>query len=185
MNAYEWGLAHGSCVEALEWRRSLGPNATQSDAWRLCEQGDWLLWQWSKLPAGRREATRPAIRRAVDWIVTRAIQRGQQVLCGVREPWAMEWLQWARGWLAGKDRSTTAAATAAARVPATARVPEVSAAARAAAWARVRARVQVMEVGAAKVVCEAACEAAAEAAEERRAQACDIHREIPEWPGET
>ena len=49
MNAYEWGVAHCSCAEALEWRRSLGPAATQSDAWRLCQRSDWMLWCLRKI----------------------------------------------------------------------------------------------------------------------------------------
>ena len=42
-SAYEWGVRHRSCSEALEWRKSLGPEATQADAWRQCHRGDWLL----------------------------------------------------------------------------------------------------------------------------------------------
>lgn len=190
MTAYEWGLSHGSCLDALDWRESLGPEATQADAWGRCERGDWLLWQWSRLPPEQIEATRPVVQRVLDGIVTRAIRRGQRALRGVREPWAREWRRWARGWLTGVDRSWASAWAVSdvtwsdkewfesrANCAATIQAVPASWAAAAAAWA-------AWATAAAEETSRAAVMAAEEEAEtERRIQARDIHRELPEWLG--
>jgi len=45
MLATDFGLRHKSCREAMEWRESLAPDATQADAWTQCHRGDWMIWQ--------------------------------------------------------------------------------------------------------------------------------------------
>jgi len=49
MLAIDFGREHDSCREAMEWRRSLGPDATQADAWRQCYRGDWMIWQLERI----------------------------------------------------------------------------------------------------------------------------------------
>jgi hypothetical protein len=154
-NAYQWGIDHGSCQGALDERRALGPDATQADWWRMCQRGDWMLWQLKRgLTGDEYAAIRPEIQSAVDRIVERAIRRvlgrsGSQV-----------WETWAERWLSGEDRSEEAArAAAAARAEA-----RVAWAAERAAWAARAARA-----------------ARAEEEDEARLQADDIRREIAEW----
>jgi hypothetical protein len=177
ISALEWGQAHGSCWEALEWRRGLGPEATQADAWRLCQLGDWLIWQWGRLPVDAQHRTEPAMRRAVDRIVARAIRRGVRSLRGNREPWAREWRAWARAWLDGSDRSEGAAWGEAWAAEAT----EAATAAAAAAWGAAAWAAEAPEAAARAAAWAAE---APEAAAERSLQARDIRAEIPEWPWE-
>ncbi len=142
MNALEWGQTckpEPSCEGALLWRESLGPDATQADAWRLCDRGDWLIWQWQHLPKAIRRKTEPALRRAIVRIVSRAIRRGQRSLRGIRAQWATDWRRWARRWLSGEDRSADAARVAA-RAAETAWAAGAVEAARAAGAARAAAR---------------------------------------------
>ena len=106
MNAYEFGKKHGSCEEALKMRKDLGPEATQSDWWLVCDRGDWLIWQLDQV--GLSEDN-PALDRAIEKTVTRAIRRGQRELRGNVKPWAKAWRKWARGWLSGEDRSRAVA----------------------------------------------------------------------------
>ena len=195
-SALDWGRRHRSCIEALEAREALGPDATQADWWRVCPRGDWLLWQWARLPASTREVTSPAIQRAIDRIVARAIRRGQQSLRGVRSPEATAWRRWARRWLDGSDRTgvtADAADSAAARAAAwdVAWVAARVAGARAAAWTDARdvAWVAARVAGGAAAGGRArgadwAANRAANRAAERLRQARDIRRELPEWPGE-
>ena len=128
MLAIDFGLRHSSCDEAMEWRESLGPDTTQTDAWRQCHRGDWMIWQLERIG-------HPVPRDAIVRIVKRAIRRGQKSLRGVRAPWATEWRRWASRWLSGEDRSRAAAwaARAAAAGDAAAEAAE------AAAWAAVEA----------------------------------------------
>lgn len=116
---------HNSCSDALAWRRSLGPDATQADAWRLCKRGDWLLWQFERLPVKMQRAHKAAPHRAVEVIVARAVRRGVRSLRGNREPWAAIYRGWARRWLSGEDR-TEAAAWQAARAARAAEVAEAT-----------------------------------------------------------
>lgn len=54
ISAYEWGLKHRSCEEALEVRKELGNSVTQKQFYeRYCERGDWLLWQLMQVPEDR------------------------------------------------------------------------------------------------------------------------------------
>ncbi|MHC5062336.1 MAG: hypothetical protein ACYTFK_14885, partial [Planctomycetota bacterium] len=57
-SAYQWGLDHESCSPALVLRKALGPNKTQADWWKICERGDWLVWQLRKLPADELDEIR-------------------------------------------------------------------------------------------------------------------------------
>ena len=102
MLATDFGLRHKSCREAMEWRESLAPDATQADAWTQCHRGDWMIWQLERIG-------HPVPQDATERIVARAIRRGQRSLRGVRAPWATEWRRWARRWLSGEDRSRAAA----------------------------------------------------------------------------
>jgi len=102
MLATDFGRKHNSCREAMEWRESLAPDATQADAWRQCRRGDWMIWQLERIG-------HPVPRDAIVRIVKRAIRRGQRSLRGVRAPWATAWRRWARRWLSGEDRTRAAA----------------------------------------------------------------------------
>jgi hypothetical protein len=113
ISAIEFGRKNHSCLIAMEWRKSLGPGATQADAWRACKRGDWLIWQLNQLPASAQKRVRPALHRAVERIIVRAIRRGQRSLRGVLAEWATEWRRWAKRWLSGEDRSASAARVAA------------------------------------------------------------------------
>jgi hypothetical protein len=160
ISAIDFGIKYRSCQEAMEWRRGLPAGATQADAWQACHRCDWMIWQYSRLPSGMLEQYRPALRRAIDRIVARAIRRGVKSIRGVRAEWATKYRRWARRWLSGEDRSAEAAVEAA---------EEEAEEAAEVAWAAVWAAVDAVD--------------AAEAAE-LRLQARDIRREIPDWPGE-
>lgn len=178
ISAIEFGERHCSCPEAVMWRCSLGSDATQADAWRFCKRGDWLLWQLRKgLSLEQYAILRPVIDRAGERTVVRAIRRGIRSLRGVRAQWATTWRCWARRWLSGEDRSAAA----------TVRAREVAWAARADGWkAALAARVAraALGVDAPPAWAAWAVWATNVAAAELRFQARDIHREIPEWPGE-
>ena len=193
VSAYEWGIRYESCHDALEQREALGPNKTQADWWRACSRGDWLIWQLQKLPRDQLEPLAPALNRALEKIVARAIRRGQKALHGIREAWATKWRKWANKWLSGEDRSAARAARAEGEVWEVWAAMAVEAAAIAAMAARAAARAVEAAAMAARAAMaveavEAAVEAAAEAAwaakaAEQRLQALDIRKEIPTWPG--
>jgi len=180
-NAVYFGFIHGSCPEAMEWRKSLGEEATQSDAWRCCKRGDWLLWQWRRLPNNVRDATRPAIQRAIESIIARSIRRGMRLLRGCREPWVREWRYWARRWLSGEDRSQIASRVALdvalkAMMVVDRKTEAQKLTACDVAWKSAQAAVDIDE---------AWITISMDFYErEMRLQARDIHREIPEWPQE-
>lgn len=44
VSAYAWGYLRDSCHNAKIQRSALGPDATQSDWWKICPRPDWLLW---------------------------------------------------------------------------------------------------------------------------------------------
>jgi hypothetical protein len=78
-SAYQWGLNHGSCLEALEARRKLGPNATQANWWRECEKSTWLIWQIKNgLTHDEMKSAWPALLRALDKITARAVERSKR-----------------------------------------------------------------------------------------------------------
>lgn len=204
VSAVDFGRQSGSCSPAMEWRRSLGPNATQADAWQECQRGDWLFWQFSRLPHGMKAQLYPSIHQALDCIVARAIRRGQKSLRGVKAPWATAWRQWARQWLSGEDRSETAAGAAAGAVG-TAAGAAVARSAAWAAWDAAWATWAVATGDAAAAVARSAWDSAASTAAdtaaaatgatgarsavavarkyELRLQARDIRRVMPKWPG--
>ena len=111
--AVEFGKLHNSCTDAMEWRESLGPTATQADAYLACDRGDWLIWQLDKLTPEQYAKIKPALNRAIEKIVARAIRRGVKSLRGVRAEWATDYRRWARRWLSGEDRTWAAAGAAA------------------------------------------------------------------------
>jgi hypothetical protein len=193
-------LPEPSCRKALLWRLSLGDDATQADAWRLCKRGDWLVWQWHQLPPELRIRTQSALLRALHVIVERGIKRGRRVLRGSHTEPAKTWRRWARAWLSG-DHRVSAAVSAAAAAPPEDRlltfaespmvlVETVSEAAASLAL--------IPLSGSAWGLAGDVSESAATAAwledmllgdcrgledEELRLQAVDIRREIPLWPG--
>ena len=156
--AVDYGKKHNSCTDAMEWRKSLGPTATQADAYLACDRGDWLIWQLNRLTPEQYLAVKPALDRAIGKIVARSIRRGVRSLRGIREAWATGYRRWARRWFSGEDRTWEAAREA---------WVAAEAAAGAAAWA----------AGA------AAWEAGAAEAAELKLQARDIRKEIPAWTG--
>ncbi|MFQ5340001.1 MAG: hypothetical protein ACE5F6_00485 [Anaerolineae bacterium] len=195
-SAYEWGMHHCCCREALEMRGQLG-DGTQADWWQVCPYGDWLLWQWWQLPKNVRSRTQPLVMHAVtERIVLRALRRAQDALEDNHAPWACEWRRWAQRWLACEDRSADAAETAAAAAKNSGAVCAAEAAAAvgavktpigdvAAIWAAEAAVAAAVEADAdADAGVEDAAADAAEAADaERRSQADDIRRYLPDWPG--
>jgi len=208
--AVEFGTKYHSCSEAMEWRRSLPAGATQADAWQACERGDWLLWQLSRgLTSEQYEAQRPAIGRALDRMVERAILVAHHAMadadieCPAWEVWALEWVSgedrteraaWA-AWAAGDAWAAWAAAAAAgdaltgawaagdAWVAAWAAGAAARAAASDAAWAAAAAAGDALTgAWAAGDAARVAARAAAWDAEICM-QAGDIRAEIPTWPG--
>jgi hypothetical protein len=160
ITAIEFGTRHHSCSDAMIWRRSLGPSATQADAWLACERGDWLIWQLSHgLDAAQYDAIVPVLWRAVDRIVERAILVAHHSMVD-NDVECHEWESWAYGWVTGEDRTAAAAAWAA------------DAAYRAAA---------VGSADWAAAAADRAAAAAADRAAELYMQAEDIRAEIPAW----
>ena len=139
MLATDFGRKHNSCREAMEWRESLAPDATQADAWRQCRRGDWMIWQLERIG-------HPVPQDATERIVARAIRRGQRSLRGVRAPWATEWRRWARRWLSGEDRSRAAAGDAALEAAAESGAAAESAMAAARTAAKTELRLQARDL---------------------------------------
>jgi hypothetical protein len=171
--AYEWGLEHRSCDKALECRKAY---SSQAEWYKACNRGDWLIWQLRRLPGYRLSAVVPGLLKALDAIVQRAIY---QTLYRLRYTDSSEtdaWVAWAECWLSGEDRTARAAANAANAAANAAYAAANAANAANAAYAAANADYAAYAANAAY--------AAADAAAEDRAQAEDIRREIPEWPGE-
>ena len=175
MNAYEWGLARGACHAALKWRKSLGPAATQADAWKLCQRGDWMIWQlYHGLSNDEFEVITPALLRATYKILERVIRRVMESLEGNDTPRVVVWRQWAERWLSGEDRSAVAA-WAAGRAAQSATLQGTAVAAWAAAEETADLAVEAAE----------AAWAGSRGVKAARAMAAGYFREeIPEWPGE-
>jgi hypothetical protein len=178
--------------------------SSQAEWYKACNRGDWLIWQLRRLPDDKLTAIMPGLLRALDTIVQRAIYR---TLYRLRYTDASEidaWVAWAECWLSGEDRTVRAAyadAAHAAFAYAAYAAADADAAAAAAdsadsAAAYAAAAAHAAAAYAADAAAAAAADAAAYAAyaayaaayaasdAEYRAQAEDIHREIPEWPGE-
>ena len=194
MNAYEWGLTRESCPEALEWRKSLGPDATQADVWRLCQRGDWMIWQLRYgLLIDELRAVMPALLQAAEKTVEREIRRVSGLLRGSGEYWAAIWQAWAETWLSGVDRSSASARRAAADTKTTEWLAWADAARAAArvAWVAETQAVWMtgdVETSSAWVAAVTAPSRAVEAVwkttqEDEQAQADAIRAGIPEWPG--
>jgi hypothetical protein len=99
LSAYEWGLKHKSCPDALAAREALGPNKGQSDFYQVCNQSDWLFWQLDKLPLEKKKEIKPLLVKIANKIADRAVQT-YALNCGVPK---IE--KWAENWLNGKDRT--------------------------------------------------------------------------------
>jgi len=180
MNAYEWGIEHESCSDALEARKALGPDATQADWWTACSRGDWLIWQLERLPKSKYNKIKPALKQAIDVIADRAV-RNHALPCPETHDWAVKWLS-------GEDRTQDSASWAAWAARA-AWADRAACAARAAcaswadsaAWAA-RAACASWAAWADSAAWADWADSAARAAE-LKLQATDIHRFIPDWPG--
>jgi hypothetical protein len=152
----------------MDQRKTLSEDKTQADWWKICDRGDWLIWQLQQLPAGDFNKIKPQLLKATNKIADRAVTN-HALNCGIKE---VE--QWAKKWLSGEDRSERAATEIALTIWST--VVEK------AAWSAARAAgaKAIWLVGGA----EAAAEAAGPAARaEQKQQAEDIRELIPEWPG--
>jgi hypothetical protein len=182
-SAYDWGVQRKSCPEALRWRESLGESATQADAWKECHRGDWLIWQLWQLPRDEYAVVLPALLRAVDTFVDRAV-RQHALECDdpIVEAWAAAWLD-------GSDRSAESAWASASAASAAA---SAAYAASAAAWAAETYTAWAVESAesawGAEYAASAAVSAEAEASSDWEAElqrlAGDIRAKIPVWPGE-
>jgi hypothetical protein len=179
-SAYQWGIDHGSCLEALKARRALGKQATQADWWRVhCPRGDWMIWQLRQLHTDRLRHVLPSLLRALERIVQRAVEP----LCEQYD--LPELCDWAQGWMGGVDRSEAAAIAAAESAVTGSEADAAAAAARLASMRKERA--SKTRASTAQLVLAAAAGAATaswSSMEELRRQADDIRAEIPEWPGE-
>ena len=180
--AYQWGLRHGSCKEALEMRRA---HATQSAWWRACPRGDWML-------EDLRADGLPVPMGAIEVIVERAV-RTHALGCGIHEVES-----WARDWLAGAPEArTTSAARAAADAARSAARSAWSAADAAAdtaewmasdadgwsAWAANEAALAASDAARALWAVSVEARTAHARAAELERQADVIRAAIPEWPG--
>lgn len=190
LTAYAWGVKHGSCPDALAWRKSLGLKATQATAWRKCKRGDWLIWQFERLPLAIQRKHFASLMHGIEMSVGRAVKKFALTGSSTRE--------WSEKWLSGEDRTAARAAEAARAADAAwaARAADAAWAARTAratwaakaAWATWAAEaawaaMAAMEARAAMAARAAWAAEAAMAAESAR-QARDIRCGIPEWPGE-
>ena len=155
MDAMEWGIAHGACLEGLEARKSY---STQPEWWQGCQRGDWMIEQLKKLPEAQLQEAMTALLRAVNKIVARASANADAKTAQAKK-YAAAWA--ADAAYAAEAADAAGAADAAARLAATDAADAVYAAtdaAYAAAWA-----------------------ADAAYAAELSLQADDIRAEIPEW----
>ena len=166
MNAYEWGVAHGSCAEALEQRKAY---ASQPEWYLACKRGDWLAWQLGHLPD---ELYIARLRKAVEAIVDRAVK-----IHALPHPKAKDW---AKKWLSKEDRSLQ-----------TIWDLKLLASTGPASWTANAVMQFLKAIDSYKLsrAMESTWHAARAAADfgdalELRRQADDIHRFIPTWPGE-
>ena len=133
--ALEWGIQHHSCKPGKVWRESLGVQVTQAGAWVTCNRGDWLCWQFGKLPPKIQQAYKEPLKRAIEKIIVRSQMHRDKY--------------WLRG--ANKAERVFLFMTTGGGAP----------------WAMRVAR------------------EAPNKDEELRLQAEDIHKEMPEWVGES
>lgn len=105
MLATEFGEKYNSCE--MDWRRSLGPEATQADAYAACERGDYLIWQFRHglNPKQLKQITPQLVGLARLW-ARREVRRAVARLKGRTEDWIRDYRRWARNYLSGKDTST-------------------------------------------------------------------------------
>lgn len=172
--ALEWGIRHGSCKPALERRKKY---ASQPEWYKACDRGDWLFWQlqYAKLTDEHVEIIK---RLAVDFAI-RPVET-HALHCGI-----FEVEKWAQKWINGEDRTEEAAEEAAAWA-----VGAAEAAKEAAAWAvgttKAAKAAWAAEEAAwtAAWAANAAWVAGAAGAAESKYQADEIHKAIPEWPGD-
>ncbi len=200
LTAYEWGLKNNSCSEAMEWRKGLGPRATQRDAWKRCHRSEWMIWQLGRLPIEIQIELKPPLTRVFNKIVARSVRKhARHCPAESVRAWAKGWLSWAdrteKSAIAARDTSRAAASAAAyAAASAAAAAYAAASAARFAAGATtwyipIEAAIEVALNAAwgvasdPRVATGAAAWNAARNAESKR-QARDIRYEIPEWPGE-
>jgi hypothetical protein len=85
MNAYEWGVVHGSCEEGLEQRKAY---ASQPEWYLACPRGDWLAWQLKQIPDDLHV---DRFRKAVAVIADRAVE-AHMLPCPSTKDLAKKWL---------------------------------------------------------------------------------------------
>lgn len=111
LSAYLWGLKHFNnvCTQIVE-RKALGPDVTQKDFWKICQNSIDLLGQLDTLSENQMLLWKPLVDKCIEErTIPRAIGRGQTLLEGVTASWADAWREWARKWLSGEDRSSQSA----------------------------------------------------------------------------
>jgi hypothetical protein len=178
--AVEWGIRHGSCDAAMEWRRSLPEGTTQAQAWQLCQRGDWMLWCLRRIGHKSFPGPRHFAADCAQWDHNRRIARGETLrpesiacLAAVRAylygTGTAE--QMAAAWVAACDVARAAAWVAACDVARAAARAAAGDAAWVAAW-----------VAAVNAAGDAARAAAGDAA--LAWQADRLRYYVPEWPEE-
>ena len=167
MNAYEWGIKHKSCKSALELRKRY---KNQKEWWKVCNRGDWLLWQLNQLPDTQYPTD--TVHEILITIVNRTITK-YVLHCEVP---SVE--QWAVNWLNGTDRSYELAMFVAESTVwlAGTSEPEIRSAksARSIVWSAAKLATKPARV-IALVIAETV------SLTESKLQADDIHSVIPEW----
>lgn len=172
LSAYEWGLKHKSCSTALENRRRLGKNKTQSDWWKICDRSDWLAWQLDRIDDPQIHMKLiPKIKKIADVILKRNIEK-YCLNCGVIniENWAKRWLD---GYMYLMSYQGATPIQQELIILANKRYVH-----------RNNAPYSGLRVSDATSICNMyTIEDKNIRAKEREQQAIDIHTEIPEWPG--
>ena len=209
--ARDWASMHpGLWHKAAEWLSSLG-DATTADAWRQCQDGDWMLAFMGELPGAVQTALAPSLLRALQGSIDRAA-RARMSPEPEWQPLTPEWVDRVRRWWLGALQDDRLFAAGIARVTARLAQAEEDAArdaghvddavrearewlhpfgvSRAMGLARdlvcTRAGITAFRVELdTQVILDAAREIRDTiCSDERRRQADDIRAEIPEWPGE-
>jgi hypothetical protein len=102
MEAIEFGLRYCSCKEGLEWRKDLPPGTQQAEAYRVCNRGDWLLWQLERCKG--YDDFKHVLDPVVEGAIVRAIEHMYSIKHEIRSRKVTVWRKWARGWISGSNR---------------------------------------------------------------------------------
>lgn len=91
-SAAQWGAGRGSCLAALTWRRSLGEDATQADAWLACQRGDWVIWcLWRGATEEQLQRILPELAPVIEEIVRRDCCGGHVITESPRTEYYKRW----------------------------------------------------------------------------------------------